>query len=149
MRAMQKLGPELKKIQEKYADDKEMLRKETMKLYRQGGFNPIVGCLPMFVQMPIWIALWTSIQMSVELRHAAFLPIWLTDLAAPDALFTLPVSLWLIGNQLNLLPCPICLSSRTGLCLSWAWSLLHPCRDPGRLLRWLPFGLLFARYVCG
>ncbi|OPX25256.1 MAG: hypothetical protein B1H04_00290 [Planctomycetales bacterium 4484_123] len=86
MMAMQKLQPELEKIREKYKDDKDRLQQETMKVYRSAGITPMLGCLPMFLQMPIWIALWTGLQAAVELRHAPFLPVWITDLSVPDAL---------------------------------------------------------------
>ena len=84
MSRMSKLAPEMQKIREKYANDKETLNREMMKIYRQQGATPILGCLPMLLQMPIWIALWTALNSAVELRHAAFLPVWITDLAAPD-----------------------------------------------------------------
>jgi len=106
MMKMQKLAPAMQKLKEKYADDKEALNRETMKLYKQQGAMPLLGCLPMLLQMPIWVALFTSLNAAVELRHAAFLPVWITDLAAPDRLVTWSesVSLPLIGNSLNLLP---------------------------------------------
>lgn len=104
MMKMQKLAPQMQKLKEKYADDKEALQKEMMKFYKEQGASPILGCLPMLLQMPIWIALWTGINSAFELRHAAFLPFWLTDLAAPDALITWSNSLPLIGNNFNLLP---------------------------------------------
>jgi len=104
MAKMQKLTPKMQKLKEKYADDKDTLNKEMMKLYKEQGATPLLGCLPMFLQMPIWIALWTALRASVELRHAAFLPFWLTDLAAPDRLFTWTADLPLIGHSLNLLP---------------------------------------------
>ena len=105
MMKMQKLAPQIKKLKEKYKDDKETLQKETMRFYKEQGATPLLGCLPMLLQMPIWIALWTSVQASVELRHAAFLPFWIIDLAAPDRLWSwaepvLPV----IGTDFNLLP---------------------------------------------
>ncbi|MBS3734915.1 MAG: membrane protein insertase YidC [Phycisphaerae bacterium] len=86
MMKMQKLAPQMQKLKEKYKDDKETLNREMMKLYKQAGATPILGCLPMLLQMPIWIALFTGLNSAVELRHAAFLPVWITDLAAPDAL---------------------------------------------------------------
>jgi len=112
MMGMQKLKPKMEEIREKYKNDKAKLNEETMKLYKSGGMNPMLGCLPMFLQMPIWIALWTGIQAAVELRHAAFLPVWITDLAAPDALIPLgsTINIPLIGGMtgpivaLNLLP---------------------------------------------
>lgn len=105
MMKMQKLAPQIKKLKEKYKDDKETLNKETMRFYKEQGATPLLGCLPMLLQMPIWIALWTSVQASVELRHAAFLPFWIIDLAAPDRLWSwaepiLPV----VGTDFNLLP---------------------------------------------
>ncbi|MHC4180860.1 MAG: membrane protein insertase YidC, partial [Planctomycetota bacterium] len=104
MLKMQKLNPEMAKLKEKYADDKDTLNREMMKFYRQQGATPLLGCLPMLLQMPIWIALYTGISASVGLRHAAFLPVWITDLAAPDALFSWSQPLPLIGTSFNLLP---------------------------------------------
>lgn len=106
MMKMQKFTPQMQKLREKYADDKAALNRETMQLYKQQGATPLLGCLPMVLQMPIWIALFTALNVAVELRHAAFLPVWITDLAGPDALFTWPAaySIPLFGNTLNLLP---------------------------------------------
>ncbi|MCD6364930.1 MAG: YidC/Oxa1 family insertase periplasmic-domain containing protein [Planctomycetes bacterium] len=110
MSKMKKLAPLQKELEKKYADDKEALNRERVKLYKEQGATPLLGCLPMLLQMPILIALWTSIRASVALRHAAFLPVWITDLAAPDALFSwlhpLPVPILgsLIGTEFNLLP---------------------------------------------
>lgn len=101
---MQKLGPEMERLKKKYADDKEALQRETMNLYKEQGLTPLLGCLPMLLQMPIWIALWGGLNAAVELRHAAFLPFWLTDLAAPDAIISWSRSLPFIGDSLNLLP---------------------------------------------
>jgi YidC/Oxa1 family membrane protein insertase len=77
-----------------------------MALYREQGASPFTGMLPMFVQMPIWIALYSAIYTSIDLRGAAFLPVWITDLSAPDALyrFSDTMSLPIVGNTLNLLP---------------------------------------------
>jgi len=112
MMKMQKLGPEMEKIKKKYADDKEALQREMMKFYKTQGSGPLLGCLPMLLQMPIWISLWGSLNAAVELRHAAFLPVWITDLAAPDAIFSWanPIQLPLLGSMIgpirgfNLLP---------------------------------------------
>ncbi|MBI5725469.1 MAG: YidC/Oxa1 family insertase periplasmic-domain containing protein [Planctomycetes bacterium] len=104
---MAALQPEIQKLREKYADDKAELNRQMMLLYRQQGTgmsSGMLGCLPMLVQMPIWVALWSGIQASVELRHAAFLPVWITDLAAPDAILSWTFHIPLIGNSLNLLP---------------------------------------------
>jgi len=106
MMKMQKFAPQMQKLKEKYADDKASLNREMMQVYKKQGVTPLLGCLPMVLQMPIWVALFTALGVAVELRHAAFLPVWITDLAGPDALFTWSPahSLPMIGNTFNLLP---------------------------------------------
>ena len=84
------------------------MNKKLMELYREQGASPIMGMLPMFIQMPIWIALWSAIYTSIDLRGAPFLPVWITDLSAPDALISWPpIAIPLVGwmlSSLNLLP---------------------------------------------
>jgi len=107
MSKMGKLAPRVEQIKKKYANDKAELNKHIMALYREQGASPFTGMLPMFIQMPIWIALYSSILASVSLRGQAFLPFWITDLSAPDALFRFPaVSIPLLGKieSFNLLP---------------------------------------------
>jgi len=108
MSKMSKLAPKAEEIKKKYANNKTEMNKQMMALYREQGASPIIGFLPMMVQMPIWIALWSAIYASIELRGAAFLPFWITDLSSPDALFRFPaVTLPLLGwkiDSLNLLP---------------------------------------------
>jgi len=101
---MQKMQPKMAKLKEKFADDKETLNKEMMKMYKEQGATPILGCLPMLLQMPIWIALYGGLNAAVELRHSGLLPFWITDLAAPDALFSFGAELPLVGTTFNLLP---------------------------------------------
>jgi len=88
MKAMQRIQPELKKIQEKYKDDRETLNKEMMELYKRHKVNPLSGCLPMVLQIPVFIGLYNGLLQSIELRHAPFLG-WITDLSQPDRLGTL------------------------------------------------------------
>ena len=96
MSKMKKLQPKMKELQEKYKNDKETLNKETMMLYQKEGVNPLGGCLPMFIQMPVYIALYYMIQNAVELYNAPFLPFWLTDLSEKDPFYIIPVSLGLL-----------------------------------------------------
>ncbi len=109
MSKMSKLAPRAEEIKQKYGNNKAEMNKKLMELYREQGASPIMGFLPMFVQMPIWIALWSAIYTSIDLRGAAFLPFWITDLSAPDALIplagnlTIPLLGWQMGS-LNLLP---------------------------------------------
>jgi YidC/Oxa1 family membrane protein insertase len=108
MSKMSKLAPMAEEIRKKYANNKAEMNKQMMQLYRQQGASPIMGFLPMFVQLPIWIALWSAIYTSIDLRGAAFLPVWITDLSVPDALVRFPtLAVPLVGwkiNALNLLP---------------------------------------------
>jgi YidC/Oxa1 family membrane protein insertase len=99
---MQQLQPYLKELQEKYKEDKERLTKETFALYKQHGVNPVAGCLPALIQLPIFVGLWQALNTSFPLRHASFL--WIRDLAAPDMLFHFPFEIPFLGNWFNLLP---------------------------------------------
>lgn len=93
MKAMQRLKPEMDRIKEKYGDDKEAAQRETMNLYVKHGINPLAGCLPMLLQMPIWIALYQTILFSVEMYQATFIPGWIDDLSSKDPIFVLPLAL--------------------------------------------------------
>jgi YidC/Oxa1 family membrane protein insertase len=99
---MQALQPHLKGIQEKFKDDKDRLTKETFALYKKYGVNPMGGCLPALIQLPIFVGLWQALNTSVPLRHATFL--WIRDLAAPDMMFRFPVDVPFLGHWFNLLP---------------------------------------------
>ncbi len=98
----QELQPHLKQIQEKYKDDKERQTKETFALYKKHGVNPVSGCIPALIQLPIFVGLWQALNTSVALRHASFL--WINDLAAPDMLFRFPFEVTFLGHWFNLLP---------------------------------------------
>ncbi|WP_165075169.1 membrane protein insertase YidC [Paludisphaera rhizosphaerae] len=99
---MQELQPHLKAIQEKYKDDKEKLTRETFALYKKHNANPVAGCLPALIQLPIFVGLWQALNTTVGLRQAPFL--WINDLAAPDMLFRMPFDLPFLGHWFNLLP---------------------------------------------
>ena len=99
MQKMQKVQPELKALQEKYKNDKTKLQQEMMLLYRKHGVNPMGGCLPMLLQMPIFFALFAALSRSIELWGAPFL--WIKDLSLPDNVATLPFDIPFLGNGLN------------------------------------------------
>ena len=99
---MQQLQPHLKELQEKYKDDKEQLTKETFALYKKHGVNPVAGCMPALIQLPIFVGLWQALNTSFPLRHAPFL--WIRDLAAPDMLFRFPFEIPFLGHWFNVLP---------------------------------------------
>ncbi len=85
MREMQKLQPQMAKIRERFKDNSEQMNKEIMELYRRHKVNPLGGCLPMVLQIPVFIGLYQALLNSVELRHAPFM-LWINDLSAPDRL---------------------------------------------------------------
>ena len=90
MKRMQQLTPRMKKLQEKYKNNKEKLNKEMMELYRKNRVNPLGGCLPMLLQLPVFFALYSALSSAVELRHAPFI-FWISDLSQPDGLGITPI----------------------------------------------------------
>ena len=99
MRRMSELQPKMKEIREKFKDNPQRLQQETWALYRDNKVNPMASCLPMLVQIPVFIALFTVLRSAVELRYAPFL--WIADLSEPESLF--PNMFSFIGG-LNILP---------------------------------------------
>lgn len=89
MLAMRRLKPEIDEINRKFADDMQQKQVAMMEMYRKNGVNPFGGCLPVLVQMPVWWALYTTLQTAVEFYHTPFL--WFRDLSAPDPYFLLPL----------------------------------------------------------
>ena len=98
MRRMQEIQPKVKAIQQKFKDNPQRLQQETWALYRENKVNPLSSCLPMLVQIPVFIALFTVLRSAVELRYAPFL--WISDLSEPEALF----AGWFPFGGLNVLP---------------------------------------------
>jgi YidC/Oxa1 family membrane protein insertase len=93
MKTMSLLAPQLKELNKKYEGDKQRIQVETMALYKNYGVNPLTGCLPMFLQMPIWVALYRMLSNAGELYHQPFIPGWIGDLTAADPYYVLPVVL--------------------------------------------------------
>jgi len=90
MKDMQLIQPKVADLQQKYKDDREKLNRELMRLYREHKVNPVGGCLPMLLQMPVFVALFNILYMTIDLRQAPFL-LWVTDLSAPDPYYVLPI----------------------------------------------------------
>jgi YidC/Oxa1 family membrane protein insertase len=88
MAAMRSLQPKMKAIQERYKDDKPKQQQEIMELYRSEKVNPLAGCLPIFLQIPIFFALYKVLMLTIEMRHQPFV-LWIKDLSAPDPLHIL------------------------------------------------------------
>ena len=85
MAAMRAIQPKMKAIQERYKDDKQQQQQEIMALYKQEGVNPLAGCLPIFLQIPVFFALYKVLILAIEMRHQPFV-LWIKDLSAPDPL---------------------------------------------------------------
>jgi len=98
MKKMQALQPKITELKEKFKDDQSKVQKETMKLYSTYGINPAGGCLPLLLQMPIFIALWGLFQSAIELRQQPFFW-WINDLSKPDIIFDLGFKLPLFGVE--------------------------------------------------
>ncbi|MFC1551773.1 YidC/Oxa1 family insertase periplasmic-domain containing protein [Candidatus Latescibacterota bacterium] len=95
MRKMSELQPQISALREKHSTNPANLHKATMDLYKQEGVNPFSGCLPMLLQMPVFLALYPVIGRSVELRQAMFIPHWIEDLSMPDQFYILPIAMGL------------------------------------------------------
>lgn len=98
MKVMQKIQPRVAEIREKHKDDREAMNRELMNLYRTFKVNPLGGCLPMVLQLPVFIALYNVLSYAIELRHASFIAtlpftniVWLADLSAKDPLLITPI----------------------------------------------------------
>ena len=130
---MRVIQPKMLALQERYGDDKQKLSQEMMELYRKEGVNPLGSCLPMFLQMPFFLAFYWVLLETVQLRHSSFL--WLDDLSAMDPYFILPI--------LNGL----------GMYLSQKMTPTPPSSDPmqANMLKFMPvmFAVLFAWFPAG
>jgi YidC/Oxa1 family membrane protein insertase len=90
MKQMQKIQPKMAELKEKHKNDRDAMNKAVMELYKTHKVNPLGGCLPMVVQMPIFVALYRALMTSIELRHAPFM-LWIMDLSAKDPYYVTPI----------------------------------------------------------
>jgi YidC/Oxa1 family membrane protein insertase len=103
MKDMQRIQPRMKELQEKYKDNRAKLNEEMMKLYKEAGVNPLGGCLPLLLQMPVFWALFNVLSNTIELRNAPFVG-WINDLSSPDNLFSFGATIPFLGSNFHLLP---------------------------------------------
>jgi YidC/Oxa1 family membrane protein insertase len=136
MRKTALLGPKMQELREKYKDDPTRMNQEVMKLYKQYGINPVGGCLPMAIQIPIFFGLYQMLAQAVELRNAKFL--WVHDLSQPDTVAHLPV----LGFPINIIPL---LMAATQV---WLMAMTPKTGDPTqrRIMMFTPLIFLFFCY---
>jgi YidC/Oxa1 family membrane protein insertase len=136
MRQMAALSPKMQELREKYKDDPTRMNQEVMKLYKQYGINPVGGCLPMMIQIPIFFGLFKMLGQAVELRNAKFL--WVKDLSQPDTVAHLPV----LGWPINIIP--LCMAATQ----IWLMAMTPKTGDPTqrRVMMFTPLIFLFICY---
>src|SRR5213596_235075 len=136
MRQMAALSPKMQELREKYKDDPTRMNQEVMKLYKQYGINPVGGCLPMMIQIPIFFGLFKMLGQAVELRNAKFL--WVKDLSQPDTVAHLP----LLGWPINIIP--LCMAATQ----VWLMAMTPKTGDPTqrRIAMFTPLIFLFICY---
>jgi YidC/Oxa1 family membrane protein insertase len=147
MKRMAALQPQMKALQEKYRDDPTRMQRKMMDFYKEHKINPMGGCLPVMVQMPVFIGFYQMIQSAIELRGARFL--WVCDLSKPDTVFfitwfsSLPFP-WLQNIPINLLPLVM------GTTMLWQARLTppSPSMDPmqQKMMKYMPLMFLFILY---
>ena len=136
MRQMAALSPKMQELRDKYKDDPTRMNQELMKLYKQYGINPVGGCLPMMIQIPIFFGLFKMLGQAVELRNAKFL--WVKDLSQPDTIAHLP----LLGWPINIIP--LCMAATQ----VWLMAMTPKTGDPTqrRIMMFMPLIFLFICY---
>lgn len=138
MAMMRKMQPKLQSLRERYGDDKAKMSQATMELYRQEKVNPLGGCLPILVQIPVFIALYWVLLESVELRQAPFM-LWIRDLAATDPYHVLPIIMgatMLIQQKLNPAP-PDPMQAKMMMFLPVLFTALFWSFPAGLVLYWI------------
>ncbi len=139
MAKMKVIAPKLKALQEQYANDKQQLQVKMMEMYKQEKINPLGGCLPILVQIPVFIALYWVLLSAVELRNAPWIG-WIKDLSAPDPYFVLPVIYAITAYlQVRLSPTPISdpVQAKVMQIMPIAFSVMFIFFPSGLVLYWL------------
>ena len=143
MARMKKVMPQVKRLQERHSDNRQKLSQEMMALYKKEGANPLGGCLPLLVQMPVFLALYWVLIESVELRQAPFV-FWIKDLAAMDSLFVLPLLYGASFYAMQMLnpPPPDPMQARVMKAMPFVFTALFVFFPAGLVLYWLVNNLL-------
>lgn len=143
MAKMKDLGPRMQALKEKYGDDKQRLNMAMMEMYRTEKINPVGGCLPIVLQLPVFLALYWVLLASVELRDAPWI-LWVTDLAAPDPWFILPILMiitMVIQFKLNPTP-PDPVQAKMMAIMPFVFGIMFIFFASGLVLYWLVNNIL-------
>ena len=143
MAQMKLLAPKLQKLKEQFGDDRQRLHQAMMELYKTEKINPLGGCLPVVVQIPVFISLYWVLLASVELRHAPFM-LWIQDLSTPDPFYVLPIIMGLtmiIQTRLNPTP-PDPIQAKVMMIMPVAFSVFFFFFPAGLVLYWLVNNIL-------
>ena len=143
---MQKIQPLVKKIQEKYKDDSQKMNQEVMKIYKDKGVNPLGGCLPLLLQMPLLMAIFSVFRETIEFRGASFI-FWINDLSQPDILFHLPFNIPLYGDHVAFLP--ILMGISIFLTQKLSMATMDPAQKPMMYIMNGFFILIFNSFPAG
>lgn len=147
MKRMGLLSPMLKELQEKHKDDPQRLNSEMMKLYREYGVNPMGGCLPILIQIPIFFGFYSVLRYAAELRGEPWIA-WVKDLSMPDTITTItfPFSLPLMGNDIDINPLPILMGVTMFLQMKLTPQPQATDKMQQRIFMLMPFLFLFFCY---
>lgn len=143
MAKMRKVGPRMQKLKEQYGDDKMGFQRAMMEMYKREKINPLGGCMPILVQIPVFIALYWVLLASVEMRNAPWLG-WVTDLAAPDPFYILPVLMavtMFIQTRLNPTP-PDPIQAKVMMIMPLVFSVMFIFFPAGLVLYWVVNNIL-------
>ena len=138
MANMRRLTPRLQALKDRYGDDKQRLNQAMMELYKKEKINPLGGCLPIVVQIPVFIALYWVLLDSVELRQAPF-ALWINNLSAPDPYFVLPLIMGVsmfIQQKLNPAP-PDPIQAKVMMSLPFVFTVFFAFFPAGLVLYWV------------
>ena len=149
MKEMQVLQPKVEELRKTYKDNPQRMNKEVMALYKEHKVNPLGGCLPLLLQMPIFFALYNALMRSIVLKGASFL--WIKDLSEPDRLIVLSKALPLVGSDLNILPVIMAIGMFVQQKISSASATGASAEQQKIMLIVMPimFGVIFYRMPAG
>jgi YidC/Oxa1 family membrane protein insertase len=148
MRKMQEIQPKIAELREKYKKDPQKLQKETMEMYKKHKVNPVGGCLPMLLQIPVFFALYKVLMVAIELRGAPFM-LWLTDLSGPDTLFGhIPAWFPLLGG-FAVGPLPLAMGITMVIQQKMTPTSLDPKQNKMMMMMPVVFTFMFLNFASG